>query len=99
LARTGPIHFVGIGGAGMYALAEWLVAAGGTVSGCDRKDGPALARLRALGVPVAVGHAPEHVADAVAVVYTPAIPADHPELAQARARGLPVLKRADALGA
>jgi len=95
----GPIHFMGIGGAGMYALAELFLRRGHPVSGCDAKESAAVVRLRELGVEVAKGHDPAHVADAAAVVVTAAIPADHPELRAAREAGIPVLKRAAALGA
>lgn len=99
LARRGPVHFAGIGGAGMSALAELVLRSGGRVTGCDARPGPILETLAALGADVHVGHDASHVADAVAVVCTAAMPADHPELAAARAAGIPVLKRAQALGA
>lgn len=99
LARRGTVHFMGIGGAGMSALAELVLRAGGRVSGCDRALGESVATLRALGVELQPGHDPAHVADAAAVVLTSAVPLDHPELVAARARGIPVLKRAQALGA
>lgn len=94
-----PIHFMGIGGAGMYALAELFVRGGHTVTGCDLRDGPAVARLRDLGVEVSIGHDPAHVEGVGAVVVTAAVPSDHEELAAAHAAGTPVLKRAAALGA
>lgn len=99
LARTGEVHFVGIGGAGMSALAELVLRTGGRVSGCDARPGPAADALRALGARVDEGHDPSHVEGAVAVIATAAVPADHPELAAARERGILVLKRAAALGA
>src|SRR5690606_15595453 len=99
LARTGPVPFVGSSGAGASALAELVLRSGGRVTGCDLRSGPVVDALRALGADVAEGHDPSHVADAVAVVTTAAVPADHPELAEARSRGIPVLKRAEALGA
>jgi UDP-N-acetylmuramate--alanine ligase len=99
LSAAGPVHFVGVGGAGMCALAELLVRSGGKVSGCDLKDGRALRELAELGATVHVGHDPAHVRDATALVVSAAVPVDHPELEAARERGLPVLKRAQALGA
>jgi UDP-N-acetylmuramate--alanine ligase len=99
LARGGVVHFVGIGGAGMSALAELVLRAGGQVSGCDAALGESVQKLASLGVPLSDGHGVEHVAGCVAVVTTSALPADHPELAAARALGIPVLKRAQALGA
>jgi UDP-N-acetylmuramate--alanine ligase len=99
VARTGPVHFMGVAGAGMSALAELLVHDGGTVTGCDLRPGAAGAALRARGVTIHAGHDAAHVADAAALVVTSAIPASHPELVAARERGIPVLKRAQALGA
>src|SRR5690606_12886719 len=99
LAGRGPVHFMGAGGAGMVALAELLLRRGLPVTGCDAKDGPALRALERAGAPVRVGHDPSHVAGAGALVVTAAVPHDHPEPARARAEGVPVLKRAEALGA
>lgn len=99
LAAEAPIHFMGVGGAGMFPLAELMLRSGGRVSCCDLKDSPALEQLRTLGATVVTGHDAEHVHDAAALVYTSAIPGDHQELAAARAAGIPVLKRSEALGA
>ncbi len=91
-------HFVGIGGAGMSALAELLLARGYEVSGCDRRPGPSTARLEALGVEVRAGHG-DHAGSGTALVVTSAVPLDHPEIVTARARGEPVIRRAELLGA
>ncbi|MEQ1856233.1 MAG: UDP-N-acetylmuramate--L-alanine ligase [Longimicrobiales bacterium] len=99
LSKERPVHFMGVGGAGMCALAELVLRTGGRVSGCDQKDGAALDDLRRLGASVHIGHAPGHVAKACALVITSAVPKDHPELLAAGAAGIPVLKRAEALGA
>jgi len=99
LARTGPVHFVGISGAGMSALAELVLRNGGRVTGCDLRPGKVAAALRELGAEIVEGHDPSHVEDAVAVVRTAAVPDTHPEIEAARRRGIPVLKRAEALGA
>src|SRR5437867_5926783 len=102
LFRTGdprPIHFMGIAGAGMSALALIARHRGVAITGCDSDtSGAALDDLTALGVPVWRGHDPSHVEGARAVVVTAAVPRDHPELERARALGLPVVRRADALG-
>jgi UDP-N-acetylmuramate--alanine ligase len=92
-----PIHFMGIAGAGMSALAELFQLRGATVSGCDiAPDGaPDLARL---GFTVAERHDPEHVAGARALVVTSAVPKDHPEVRRAHDLGIPVVRRAEALG-
>jgi UDP-N-acetylmuramate--alanine ligase len=93
-----PVHFMGIAGAGMSALAMLARRRGIPVSGCDN-DTSGTADLEALGIPVWLGHDPAHLDQARAVVVTAAVPTDHPELARARERGLPVVRRADALGA
>ena len=99
LPRTGPVHFIGVAGAGMSALAELLVRTGVDVTGCDVRPGAVGMALAAHDVRVYEGHDPAHVADAVAVVVTAAVRPDHEEVAAARARGIPVLKRAQALAA
>ena len=96
-AAQGPVHFMGVGGAGMAPLAELVMRSGGTVSGCDLARTRATERLEALGMTFWRGHDPAHVADAAAVVATSAVPPDHPELAAARSRNVPVVKRARAL--
>lgn len=99
LARTGPVHFVGIGGAGMTPLADMLLRAGVEVTGCDAHPGAGVRALEELGARVIEGHHPSHVEGCAAVVATAAVPPNHPEIEAARARGIPVLKRAEALGA
>src|SRR2546422_6206805 len=94
-----PIHFMGIAGAGMSALAMVARHRGVAITGCDSDiSGTAADDLIALGVPVWRGHDPHHVEGARAIVVTAAVPRDHPELDKARALGLPVVRRADALG-
>lgn len=93
----GELHFVGVGGSGMAPLAEVCARRGISVSGCDLRDGPALRRLRSIGVDVQVGHHPGHVQGARRLVVSRAVPADLPEVAAARAAGVPVLHRADLL--
>ena len=102
LFRTGdprPIHFMGIAGAGMSALALIARHRGVAITGCDSDtSGGGADDLAALGVHVWRGHDAGHVEEARAVVVTAAVPRDHPELERARALGLPVVRRADALG-
>jgi UDP-N-acetylmuramate--alanine ligase len=88
-------HIVGIAGAGMSAIANVLLDQGHTVSGSDMQRNTLADALAARGATIHTGHAAAHVADADALVATSAVRADHPELAAARARGIPVLKRAD----
>ncbi|HSG07862.1 MAG TPA: UDP-N-acetylmuramate--L-alanine ligase [Longimicrobiales bacterium] len=99
LAQDAPVHFMGVGGAGMCALAELLLRHGGKVSGCDVKESRSVGDLRALGADISLSHDAAHVAEASALVVTSAVPADHPELLRAHEQGIPVLKRAQALGA
>jgi UDP-N-acetylmuramate--alanine ligase len=94
------IHIVGVGGAGMSAIATVLARMGHRVSGSDLKDSPTLARLRLLGVEAFAGHDARRLPAVLdAVVVSTAIPATNPEVVEARRRGLPVLRRADALSA
>ena len=92
-----PVHFLGIGGAGMSALALLACRRGIAVTGCDA-DPSGAADLAALGVPVFGGHDPSHVRGARAVVHTAAVAQSHPELAEARALSLPVVPRKVLLG-
>src|SRR2546423_157077 len=94
-SETRAVHFVGIAGAGMSALAELFVRRGARVTGCDANP-DRVDDLERLGIPVARGHDPAHVADAAALVVTSAMPPEHPELARARALGIPVIRRAEA---
>jgi UDP-N-acetylmuramate--alanine ligase len=91
-----PVHFVGIGGAGMSALALIAHRRGVAVSGCDL-DPSGASDLSALGVPVFQGHDPSHLSGARALVVTAAVPASHPELERARELGLPLIPRKVAL--
>jgi len=98
LAAASSVHFVGIGGIGMSALAQLLVARGKRVTGSDVKDSPIVERLESMGVRVNVGHSAEAVLGADLVVFTSAARPDNPELAEARRRGIPLVKRAGLLG-
>src|SRR5438477_4198339 len=91
-----PVHFMGIAGAGMSGLALLARQQGVSITGCDN-DPSGAADLAAKGVEIWRGHDPEHVRGARAVVVTAAVPGDHPELERARALGVPVVRRADAL--
>ena len=93
-----PVHFMGIAGAGMSALALLVRHLGVAITGCDN-DPSGAADLAALGVQVWRGHDPGHIEGARAIVVTAAVAGDHPELERARAQGIPVVRRADALGA
>ncbi|WP_285248980.1 UDP-N-acetylmuramate--L-alanine ligase [Pseudarthrobacter sp. efr-133-R2A-89] len=95
----GKVHFIGIGGVGMSAVARIMVARGVPVSGSDAKDLPVMADLAAAGARIAVGYDAENLGDAETVVAGSAIRDDNPELAAARQAGLPVLHRSEALAA
>ncbi len=93
----GTIHFVGIGGIGMSGIAEILHNLGYTVQGSDVAENANVRRLRALGVPVTVGHAAANVEHAQVVVVSTAIQAENPEVQAARQRFIPVVRRAEML--
>jgi UDP-N-acetylmuramate--alanine ligase len=98
LPRTiGPLHFVGIGGIGMSGIAEVLHNLGYRVQGSDLADGVNVRRLRELGISVAVGHAAGNLGAAEVLVVSSAVNSDNPEVAAARARRLPVVRRAEML--
>src|SRR5919201_1499445 len=91
-------HFVGIGGAGMSALAAALLDLGAAVSGSDLDESEATRDLQQRGARVAIGHSPSNLAGATRVIVTAAAPEDNPELIEARRLGLPIVKRAALLG-
>jgi len=93
----GPVHFVGIGGIGMSGIAEVLVTLGYTVRGSDVADSANVKRLRDMGVTVNIGHKAENLDGADVVVVSSAIKPDNPELVAARAKRLPVVRRAEML--
>ena len=99
LATSRRVHVVGVGGAGMSAIATVLAGMGHRVTGSDLKDSPGLTRLRAAGVAVTVGHRAENLGDAEAVAVSTAIPPTNPEVVAAGERGVPVLRRAEVLAA
>jgi len=99
LTPSRAIHIVGVGGAGMSAIASVLASMGHRVSGSDLKSSKALDRLVDQGVRVAVGHRADQLADAEVVAVSTAIGADNPEVVAARAQGLPVLRRSEVLSA
>ena len=96
-ARERRVHLVGIGGDGMSALAQLYLDAGWQVSGSDRIANPKTATLAALGADIHIGHAPERIAAASLVVSSAAVPRNDPELAAARAAGVPLQTRSLAL--
>ncbi len=96
--RYQHIHFIGIGGVSMSALAEIMRLRGHCVTGSDNSESPAVHHLRDNGVTVYLGHKESQVEGADLVVYTAAISPDNPELLEAKRLGIPVVERAVFLG-
>jgi UDP-N-acetylmuramate--alanine ligase len=94
---TGPFHIIGIGGIGMSAIAEILVAKGYRVQGSDQKESANVTRLRSKGIRVFVGHDAINLIGAGSVVISTAVKAKNPELIAARERGLTIIRRAEIL--
>ncbi|MEY2458389.1 MAG: UDP-N-acetylmuramate--alanine ligase [Acidimicrobiaceae bacterium] len=99
LSARRRVHIVGVGGAGMSAIATVLSAMGHDVTGSDLKDSAGLRRLESSGVRVHVGHHADHVGDADLVAVSTAIPERNPEVVAAQERGVPVVRRAEILAA
>lgn len=99
LRQPRRIHIIGLGGAGMSAIAEVLLGTGHRVSGSDLKASAPLERLAEAGVIAHVGHVAEQVGDAEIVAISTAIPDTNPEVIAAKAAGIPVLRRAEILAA
>jgi UDP-N-acetylmuramate--alanine ligase len=97
MRRIRRIHLVGIGGSGMGGIAEVLHQLGYEVSGSDLQESGMTRRLSGLGIPIARGHDPAHIADADVLVVSSAIDPVNPEVREARARGVPVVRRAEML--
>jgi len=97
MRRIRGIHMIGIGGAGMSGIAEVLLNLGYQVSGSDIRDSAATARLRELGIEVAIGHRSENIGGADVVVSSSAVDEENPEVQAARAARVPVVPRAEML--
>jgi UDP-N-acetylmuramate--alanine ligase len=96
--KNARVHLVGIGGIGLSAIAKVLLEEGHRVSGSDLKLSSITDALADMGATIYQGHRAENVGDADLVILSSAIPADNPEAAAARARGVPVVKRDWMLG-
>src|SRR5258706_12907211 len=95
------LHFMGIGGQGISAVAQMALLGGATVTGCDEAASATTKMLERIGVPVQIGHSPEHLLHADALIYVPAVAAldpDNPELVAAKARGMQVMTWQEMLG-
>jgi len=93
----GPVHFIGIGGIGMSGIAEIMLKGGYTVQGSDARASANTERLEALGAKIFIGHEAAHVDGASAIVFSTAVKADNPEMVEARARRIPIVRRAEML--
>jgi len=92
------LHFIGVGGSGMFPLVQIFLGRGYRITGSDNNESDTLALERSMGVTVYMGHRPENLEGADLVVYSAAIMQDNPELVAARERGLPVYERSLVLG-
>ena len=95
--ELGAVHCIGIGGSGMSGIARVLAQRGLTVSGSDRAASEVTESLESSGITVRIGHDPSHVGEATTVVLSSAVREENPELVEARARGLQILHRSEAL--
>jgi UDP-N-acetylmuramate--alanine ligase len=99
LANLHSLYFIGIGGIGMSALARYFHRRGARVAGYDRTETPLTRQLAAEGMKIHYTAAVDQLPESIdLVVYTPAVPADFPELVALRERGVPIRKRAEVLG-
>ncbi len=91
------LHFMGIGGVGMSALASWYHTDGHTVTGCDTQNSPTIEKLRDSGIAIEIGHSPNHIPDIDILVSSMAVPETHPEIVAAKSKGKQALKRIELL--
>ena len=94
LERLKNIHLVGVGGCGMSGIAKVLLEMGFKVSGSDQKEGVNTIRLKDLGVKIFIDHESSQVRDADILVYSSAVKPDNPELVEAAAKGIKIVRRA-----
>ncbi len=99
ISKYKNIHCIGIGGIGLSAVAEILHDKGYNLSGSDMKTSDVTARLQEQGIRVFLGHSADNIKGADLVVYSSAVSPENPEIAAARAAGIPTVTRAEALGA
>ena len=92
------IHFIGIGGSGMFPMVQILHSEGFYITGSDNNETETTKIERKMGIPVTLGQAAKNIEGADLIVYTAAIMSDNPELIAAKASGVPCLERSDMLG-
>ncbi|MBQ9958897.1 MAG: UDP-N-acetylmuramate--L-alanine ligase [Oscillospiraceae bacterium] len=98
LEKGGRIHFVGIGGSGMFPIVQILHSLGHEISGSDVNEGSIIEMERAMGIDVHIGHKAEYADGAAMLVVTAALFSDNVEVARANELGIPVIARADMFG-
>lgn len=98
IKSTPRVHFVGIGGSGMFPIVQIMHSKGFRISGSDNNESDTLSLEREMGIDVYLGHDAENVEGADMVVYSAAISRQNPEIVAAKQRKIPVVKRADMLG-
>ena len=98
LKQAKHLHFIGIGGSGMFPLVQILHGMGYTITGSDNNEGSIIDAERAMGIPVVIGQKPENIQGADMIFYTAAILEDNPELLAAKASEIPMAERAELLG-
>jgi UDP-N-acetylmuramate--alanine ligase len=99
--KDARLHFMGIGGQGISAVAQMALQEGARISGCDQSASATTSMLMQKGVPVEIGHSPKHLANADVLIYVPAVVAfnpDNPELVAAKASGIPVMTWQELMG-
>lgn len=99
LKKAKRIHLIGIGGAGMYPIAEILNNEGYILTGSDNNESDKTEKIRKMGIPLTMGHFPENVEGSDLVIYSAAISKDNPEIVSAEEKGIPTMERSYALGA
>ncbi len=92
------IHFIGIGGSGMFPIVQILAGLGYIITGSDNNEGSIVELVRKLGIRVTIGQSADNIGDADMVIYTAAILPDNPELVYAHKLNIPVMERAEVLG-
>jgi len=92
------LHFIGIGGSGMFPMVQILHSKGFTISGSDNNESDIVKLVRGMGITVQMGQRAENIEGADLIIYTAAIMEDNPELIAARASGIPLMERAEVLG-
>lgn len=98
LKNAQQLHFIGIGGSGMFPIVQIFLSKGYQITGSDNNESDTLALERQMGAKVYMGHDAAHIAGADGIIYSAAIFQDNPELLAARAQGIPTWERSEVLG-